>query len=67
MSTTDIIALWTLIVTVIGLVLALVGIAVAIRTLKESAKVAKRQFFVTVRALLANYDDIHANLRPGGT
>jgi hypothetical protein len=66
MSITDKIALWTLIVTVIGVVLALAGIAVAIWTLKESAKVARAQFFVTIRALLANYDDIHAYLRPDG-
>jgi hypothetical protein len=66
MSLTDKIALCTLIVTVIGVVLALAGIAVAIWTLKESARVAKAQFFVTIRALLANYDDIHAYLRPEG-
>jgi hypothetical protein len=66
MSLTDKIALWTLIVTIIGVVFALAGIAVAIWTLKESAKVAKAQFFVTIRALLANYDDIHAYLRPEG-
>jgi hypothetical protein len=66
MSLTDKIALWTLIVTAIGVVLALAGIVVAIRTLSESARVAKAQFFVTVRALLANYDDIHAYLRPEG-
>jgi hypothetical protein len=66
MSLTDKLTLWTLIVTAIGVFFALVGIAVAVWTLNESAKVAKRQFFVTVRSLLANYDDIHAKVRPHG-
>ncbi|MCU1251117.1 MAG: hypothetical protein JWQ49_4146 [Edaphobacter sp.] len=67
------IAFWTLIVTLVGLIAALAGVVFAIKTLKvaiqtveESQRVARANFFVSVRALLANYDDVHAYLRPGG-
>lgn len=58
--------LWTLIVAAIGVLIAAVGIVFALKTLRENAKVARAQSWTSIRALLSNYDDIHAYLRPGG-
>lgn len=77
---TDVVALWTLIFTVIGVTIAAVGIFYAIKTLqagaeslrlaaneaKTNTQIARAQFWVMVRGVLANYDDLHAKLRPGG-
>lgn len=60
------IALWTFFFTVIAVTIAAVGIVYAIKTLQAGAEVARAQFWVMVRGVMANYDDVHANLRPGG-
>jgi uncharacterized membrane protein len=72
MSEKDIV-FWTFIVTVVGVIVTVVGvifalggIAVGVWTLRESSHVTKAQFLITMRNLLANYDDVHAKLRPGG-
>jgi hypothetical protein len=61
------IGLCTLALTTVGLVIAAGGVFYAIKTLRENTKIAQAQFFVSVRQLAANYDDVHANVRPGGT
>jgi hypothetical protein len=65
---------WTLVFTVIaavftviGATIAVAGVVYAIKTLRASSEVARAQFWVMVRGVLANYDDVHAKLRPGGT
>jgi len=60
------IAIVTLIVTVLTVLIAIVGIWYAAKTLKDSIRVSRAQFFATVRGLMSNYDDVHARLRPGG-
>jgi hypothetical protein len=59
-------AWWTLGLTGLGVLIAASGIFYAVRTLKESAETAQAQFWVNIRGVLANYDDLHAKLRPGG-
>jgi hypothetical protein len=80
MSPEIIIALATLAVTTVGVGLGLYGLWVAIRTLqsaetalrlatdeaKTSAAVSRAQFWIMIRGVMANYDDIHAKFRPGG-
>src|SRR5437870_10095196 len=75
------ITFWTFVFTAIGVAIAAGGVFYAIKTLKagaeslrlaaqeakESTNVARAQFWVMVRSVMANYDDIHANLRPGGS
>lgn len=60
------IAVWTLVFTVAGVALAGGGVFYAIKTLKENAEIARAQFWVSVRAVLVNYDDVHAKFRPSG-
>lgn len=74
------IVLWTFIFTVIAVAIGAAGIFYAIKTLqagaeslrlaadeaKTSTNIARAQFWVMVRGVLANYDDVHANLRPKG-
>ncbi|HMH12781.1 MAG TPA: hypothetical protein VK578_06705 [Edaphobacter sp.] len=60
------IALLTLILTGIGVLIAGVGIGYAVKTLRAGAEIARAQFWVMVRGVLANYDDVHAKLRPEG-
>ena len=60
------IAVATLIVTALTVLIAMVGVWYAAKTLKESIRVSRAQFFATVRGLMSNYDDVHAKLRPGG-
>src|SRR5690349_6581537 len=57
----------TLILTAITLLTAIAGVWYAARTLTDSVRVSRAQFFATVRGLLSDYDDVHAKLRPGGT
>ena len=52
--------------TLAGLVLALIGICVALTQLSRSNRISQIQTWLTLRDLLTNYDDIHANLRPRG-
>jgi len=56
----------TLALTFIGVVVAAIGILYAIWTLRDNGKIARAQFFATVRGLMANYDDVHAKFRPEG-
>jgi hypothetical protein len=56
----------TLVLTFIGVAVAAIGIFYAVKTLRDNGKVARAQFFATVRGLMANYDDVHAKFRPGG-
>jgi hypothetical protein len=72
--------LLTLVFTVVGVTIAAAGFVYAVKTLragveslrlaaeeaKRSTEVARAQFWVMVRGVLANYDDVHANLRPEG-
>jgi hypothetical protein len=58
---------WTFVLGVVGVVIAAGGVFYAVKTLRENTKIAQAQFFVSVRQLAANYDDVHANVRPGGT
>ncbi len=60
------IAVTTLIVTALTVLIAIVGVWYAAKTLKDSIRVSRAQFFATVRGLMSNYDDVHAKLRPGG-
>ena len=74
------IALWTFVFTVIAATIGVAAIVYAIKTLraavqslrlaadeaKRSTEVARAQFWVMVRGVLANYDDVHAKLRPEG-
>ena len=74
------ITFWTFVFTAIGVAIAAGGVFYAIKTLKagaeslrlaaqeakENTNVARAQFWVMVRSVMANYDDVHANLRPGG-
>jgi hypothetical protein len=52
--------------TLIGILIAVVGIVIAIFKLKRSNEIAKVQSWLTLRGLMANYDDIHANLSSRG-
>jgi len=79
MSDHDIV-LWTFAFTVVGVTIAAIGIFYAIKTLqagadsqllaveeaKKGTEIAKAQFWVMVRGVLANYDDVHAKLRNDG-
>jgi hypothetical protein len=56
----------TLGLTFIGVVLAAIGIFYAVKTLRDNGKIARAQFFATVRGLMADYDDVHVKFRPGG-
>jgi hypothetical protein len=56
----------TLALTFIGVVVAVIGIIYAIKTLKDNGRIARGNFFATVRGLMANYDDVHQKFRPGG-
>jgi hypothetical protein len=38
----------------------------AAKEAKRSTEIARGQFLILTRGVLANYDDIHANFRPGG-
>jgi hypothetical protein len=60
------ISLWTLTLTAAGIVIALASIFYAIKTLRDNGIIARAQFFATVRGLMAEYDDVHAKLRPEG-
>jgi hypothetical protein len=67
------IAFWTLVLTAAAVLIAGAGIyfairtlQVAVRTLQDGAEISRAQFWVTIRGVLANYDDVHAKLRPGG-
>ena len=60
------ITLWTFVLTAIGVAIAAGGVFYAIKTLKENTEIARAQFWVMVRGVMANYDDVHANLRPEG-
>jgi hypothetical protein len=60
------ITFWTFIFTALGVAVAVGGVFYAIKTLKENSVIAQAQFFATVRQALANYDDVHANVRPTG-
>jgi hypothetical protein len=53
-------------VSLVGTFAALVAILVAWRQLGDSNRYAVAQNWITIRAILTEYDDIHANLRPGG-
>ena len=64
--TGDPIAFWSFVFTVLGVVIAGGGFVLAIKTLKENTEVARAQFWVMFREVLANYDDVQASLRPGG-
>jgi hypothetical protein len=59
-------AVATLIVSALTVLIAMIGIWYAAKTLKDSIRVSRAQFFATVRGLMSNYDDVHAKLRPGG-
>jgi hypothetical protein len=59
-------AQWTLALTAGAIVMALASIFYAIKTLRDTRKIARAQFFATVRGLMMEYDDVHARLRPGG-
>ena len=77
---TDSITLWTFVFTVLGVAIAAGGVFYAIKTLNagaeslrlaaqeatKSTEIARAQFWIMVRGVLANYDDVHAKLRPGG-
>lgn len=52
--------------TLVGLVLALIGIGVALAQLHRSNRIAQIQTWLTLRDLLTNYDEVHANLRRRG-
>jgi hypothetical protein len=41
-------------------------LAEAAKEAKRSTEIARGQFLILTRGVLANYDDIHANFRPGG-
>ena len=41
-------------------------LAEAAKEAKRSTEIARGQFLILTRSVLANYDDIHANFRPGG-
>jgi hypothetical protein len=56
----------TLALTAIGVAIAAIGIFYAVKTLRDNGKIARAQFFATVRGLMTNYDDVHAKFRPGG-
>jgi hypothetical protein len=56
----------TLALTAIGVAIAAIGILYAIKTLRDNGTIAHAQFLATVRGLMANYDDVHVKLRPGG-
>jgi hypothetical protein len=60
------IGVWTFAFTVAGVAIAAGGVFYAVKTLRETADVARAQFWVMVRGVMANYDDVHANLRPDG-
>lgn len=64
--TKDPIAIATLLLTLLTVVIAIAAVWYAARTLQDSIRVSRAQFFATVRGLLSNYDDVHAKLRPGG-
>jgi hypothetical protein len=59
------IAVATLIVAVLALLIAVVGVWYAAKTLKDGIRVSRAQFFATVRGLMSDYDDVHAKLRLG--
>jgi hypothetical protein len=70
---TDPIPFWTLVLTFITTVITLVGVIYAVLTLREGVRQGKRnaevvwgQFWVSTWTLFAKYDDVHAMLRPGG-
>jgi hypothetical protein len=60
------IALATLLVTALTVVIAIVGVWYAAKTLKDSNRVSRAQFFSTILGLMSSYDDVHEKLRPGG-
>ena len=47
----------------IGVIVALIGIGVAVWQLFRGNRIAQVQCWLTLRDLMANYDDVHANLR----
>ena len=67
MTLSDQLALIGVIVTTIGVIVALSGIGVAVRQLFRGNRIAQVQSWLTLRDLMANYDNVHANLsvRPG--
>lgn len=66
MTLSDQLALVGVIVTVIGVIVALIGIGVAVWQMFRANRIAQVQSWLTLRDLMANYDDVHANLRPAG-
>lgn len=56
----------TLVVAALMALIAMGGVWYAVKTLADSIRVSRAQFFATVRGLMSNYDDVHTNLRPGG-
>jgi len=60
------IALWTFIITTVGVVVGLAALFAAWLTIRDNTKTAKAQFWIMLRGVFAWYDDIHANFRPGG-
>ena len=52
--------------TLIATVATLVAVLVAIWQLRDTNKTARGQFWLMLRSVMTQYDDIHANFRPRG-
>jgi len=52
--------------TLIATIATLAAVLVAIWQLRESNKTARGQFWLMLRGVITQYDDVHANFRPRG-
>ena len=60
------IAFWTLVFTVGGVVAGIAAFIIAWLTIRDNSKIAKAQFWIMLRGVFTQYDDIHCDFRPGG-
>jgi hypothetical protein len=66
LATTNTLTLVTTAATLLAVLIAIWQLRIAIRQLKDANKTTKGQFWLMLRDVMSQYDDIHSNFRPGG-
>jgi hypothetical protein len=66
LSTADKLALFGAAATLVATLATLIAVLVAVQQLRAGNKTARGQFWLMLRSVMTQYDDIHANYRPRG-
>jgi hypothetical protein len=57
---------WAQVATIIGAVIAILVLGYTARQLKINTRISRGQFWLELRKMFAEHDEVHQNLRPGG-